>query len=967
MQDFGQWLPQSHKTGSLCFTSTLVPSQIDTSIEMQTRTCALVSAEKESALFGNTNGVGPIEGIRNDAGSIVGNGNDTGSTEEGIDLNKTPALKSKRKKHRPKVLKEEKPSKTPKSATPNSSKGKEGKTPGKRKYVRKQTPAVQPRPEQAPDSNCRAEPKPVRRCLNFDGQYNKEGVHPVTQAQVTEVSVDPKDYQPPVSSVNQRNAQTQPACHAGSSTSSIYSSPNQMANAQLLPADNMQKRVLIDLNSCINQMQNEYTNFVNCHAQDFQSGIRETIETNPMLELRAGMPHKNVLDLNSSISLLQSMSTNFAEYLLSSPQASLRQTQMANQMLNGHGMPENPITQTQCFERPCSRNAVITDQLLNSYILTNNHNPPANLNKLDTTDDDLRINTSSYRYTGEALRSHNSHDSHIHSMNTRREHNASNGAQTASSMHFNHQNNGLAPVNAYNAATSEAPYFPETYKRKRLDNHDYRLDAVVNNCSTSSAYLSSNQNANLVSAIHSNVLTLADAQRLIACEKSRASQRMISFGSAQDSVAKRAEIVQQYNRPTLPGTAYRDCIEVSDKQFRVITQEFTQLPDSPNTLQRENVIARFGSHQLQSLGGNMVSGSDLPAELHKCNIYPQDDIQNRVCIAPHIEAGRSISGEHFRSPVTRTTLSTNNGTLRTEGHQMETSVDVIRAPTNPINPSTSNDALRIENNQLEVSPETFVVKPCEKRKVRGRPRKELKPGEKPKPRGRPRKEKVVHAVLMSKGSHTDPLQNVDISCVRAVNSERVVESISSTTASWTDPLDLIIQKIALLDINKSYNFGAAEPHGALVPYKGEIGAIVPFEGNVKRKRSRAKVDLDPVTTLMWKLLMGPDMSDGAEVMDKDKEKWLEEERKIFQGRVDSFIARMHLVQGDRRFSPWKGSVVDSVVGVFLTQNVSDHLSSSAFMALAAKFPVKPEVSQKPAPRVFHTNSEENGCCAHFFW
>ncbi|KAG0485235.1 hypothetical protein HPP92_009314 [Vanilla planifolia] len=44
--------------------------------------------------------------------------------------------------------------------------------------------------------------------------------------------------------------------------------------------------------------------------------------------------------------------------------------------------------------------------------------------------------------------------------------------------------------------------------------------------------------------------------------------------------------------------------------------------------------------------------------------------------------------------------------------------------------------------------------------------------------------------------------------------------------------------------------------------------------------------------------------------------------------------------GDRRFSQWKGSVVDSVVGVFLTQNVSDHLSSSAFMALAAKFPLQ---------------------------
>jgi hypothetical protein len=32
-------------------------------------------------------------------------------------------------------------------------------------------------------------------------------------------------------------------------------------------------------------------------------------------------------------------------------------------------------------------------------------------------------------------------------------------------------------------------------------------------------------------------------------------------------------------------------------------------------------------------------------------------------------------------------------------------------------------------------------------------------------------------------------------------------------------------------------------------------------------------------------------------MDKDKEKWLDEERKIFRGRIDSFIARMHLVQG----------------------------------------------------------------------
>lgn len=32
------------------------------------------------------------------------------------------------------------------------------------------------------------------------------------------------------------------------------------------------------------------------------------------------------------------------------------------------------------------------------------------------------------------------------------------------------------------------------------------------------------------------------------------------------------------------------------------------------------------------------------------------------------------------------------------------------------------------------------------------------------------------------------------------------------------------------------------------------------------------------------------------------------------------------VAGDRAFSKWGGSVLDSVVGAFLTQNVSDYLS-----------------------------------------
>ena len=43
--------------------------------------------------------------------------------------------------------------------------------------------------------------------------------------------------------------------------------------------------------------------------------------------------------------------------------------------------------------------------------------------------------------------------------------------------------------------------------------------------------------------------------------------------------------------------------------------------------------------------------------------------------------------------------------------------------------------------------------------------------------------------------------------------------------------------------------------------------------------------------------------------------------------------------GERRLGrQWGGSVMDSVVGTFLTQNVSDVLSSTAFFNLAAAWP-----------------------------
>ncbi|KAH7856136.1 hypothetical protein Vadar_033136 [Vaccinium darrowii] len=158
---------------------------------------------------------------------------------------------------------------------------------------------------------------------------------------------------------------------------------------------------------------------------------------------------------------------------------------------------------------------------------------------------------------------------------------------------------------------------------------------------------------------------------------------------------------------------------------------------------------------------------------------------------------------------------------------------------------------------------------------------------------------------------------------------------------YSDAIQEITCRLQGLNIAGWSKDNHRQEQNAIVPYKGD-GAMVPYEGFdlVKKRKPRPKVDLDPETNRIWLLLMGKEGSEGAGAEDKSKEKWWEEERKVFCGRADSFIARMHLVQGDRRFSRWKGSVVDSVIGVFLTQNVSDHLSSSAFMSLAARFPFR---------------------------
>ncbi|XP_045801803.1 protein ROS1A-like [Trifolium pratense] len=105
------------------------------------------------------------------------------------------------------------------------------------------------------------------------------------------------------------------------------------------------------------------------------------------------------------------------------------------------------------------------------------------------------------------------------------------------------------------------------------------------------------------------------------------------------------------------------------------------------------------------------------------------------------------------------------------------------------------------------------------------------------------------------------------------------------------------------------------------------------------KKSRVDVILDEETLRVSNLLLAERGHHEPNQSDEQKRYW-KETRDFYQERFNMFLYRMRYIQGDRRFTPWKGSVLDSVVGVFLTQNVSDHLSSNAFMSLAVKYPLK---------------------------
>ncbi|GAB4827127.1 hypothetical protein Ancab_034015 [Ancistrocladus abbreviatus] len=100
---------------------------------------------------------------------------------------------------------------------------------------------------------------------------------------------------------------------------------------------------------------------------------------------------------------------------------------------------------------------------------------------------------------------------------------------------------------------------------------------------------------------------------------------------------------------------------------------------------------------------------------------------------------------------------------------------------------------------------------------------------------------------------------------------------------------------------------------------------------VKSKKKRLNPKIERSTITQWRRLL-------AVCYEANDESSCLDERLLFHRRVCSFIVIIQSMLGCRRYSPWKGSVLDSLIGAFLTQNVYDQFSSSAFMSLAARFP-----------------------------
>lgn len=80
---------------------------------------------------------------------------------------------------------------------------------------------------------------------------------------------------------------------------------------------------------------------------------------------------------------------------------------------------------------------------------------------------------------------------------------------------------------------------------------------------------------------------------------------------------------------------------------------------------------------------------------------------------------------------------------------------------------------------------------------------------------------------------------------------------------------------------------------------GVEGAMVPHHKplNSTKKKELGRVYLDPRNITVWNLLIQNESNFGKEKVDTNTEKWWENERKVFRGRIGAFNALLHPILG----------------------------------------------------------------------
>ncbi|XP_073114021.1 protein ROS1A isoform X3 [Elaeis guineensis] len=554
--------------------------------------------------------------------------------------------------------------------------------------------------------------------------------------------------------------------------------------------------------------------------------------------------------------------------------------QMPNECVN---LAEKPTPRLQ----PCRREMMGTNEMLDGYrrmpeSRTISSQPSKreltreSLPELVRKNEYLNISPNHERSqeTGQNKPASHKESSDAILKGTKRDLNLADNAQFSAGTNFTHANNGMDRVSECHDQGRNNPYSSGNCKKKRIENEQNGQDGFTSSASAMTYTTLNNWRINRVVPNNSEVFTFVDAQRLIALSKQQASEHMLSFDQSESNIRPTAS-VQAHNLSFASATM--DC-------------NYSSTPVTYSSVDSTHTTTPVKQTGHICVDYNQPSTPGKPFRFN-------DTQESEICeLQPSMEA-----------IVIKTNM------------RMKRKKHIKKQQDHPVNPKSSKtNRICFQDHEIatyncESSPGTRMPQPTAP--ASGSPREKnllLQPG-------------PIHDCQSSSNFN------------ESVNGSGTLEAV----VPHGDPLDDIIQKLKCLNINRGHDGATTQAQNALILYDGRGGVMVPYEGLLdlpRKRRLRAKVDLDPETNRVWKLLMGKE--GGDEGMDIDKEKWWEEERRVFRGRVDSFIGRMHLVQGDRRFSQWKGSVVDSVAGVFLTQNVSDHLSSSAFMAVAAKYPLK---------------------------